>query len=128
MATLIRLKRKKTSGTTNAEGVKLRSGEPVYNLEDKKLYIGNKTTNDSIAEKLPEDQKHITEIENQDTADNATVSFSVGEASDNVYTKTVNRVAISRSLVLDSKYFGTEADRNKLTNVEVGTVFFQEAE
>lgn len=128
MATLIRLKRKKTSGTTNAEGVKLRSGEPVYNLEDKKLYIGNKTTNDSIAEKLPKDQKHITEIENQDTADNATVSFSVGEASDNVYTKTVNRVAISRSLVLDSKYFGTEADRNKLTNVEVGTVFFQEAE
>lgn len=148
MATLIRLKRKKTSGTTNEDSVKLRSGEPIYNLEDKKLYIGNTTANDSIAEKIPEAQKHITEVTDENTVEavvaknggtavdsgDATVSFSVGEATDNVYRKTVNNVNVAKGIVLSDIYYGNETKRTNLANhfkdgrIPPGTVFFQEAE
>lgn len=138
MPTLIRLKRKKSTGST---GVLLQSGEPYYNLDEKKLFIGN-DTGEAGATAIPSTQKHIAEITDKHpvtassakNAGDATVSFSVGEASDNQYTKTVNNVAITKGLILDEIYFGTETKRNNLATamgvdkIPKGTVFFQEAE
>ena len=55
MATLIRLKRKKSSGNN---GVVLTAGEAYYNLADKRLYVGN-TDNDDISSVS---KKHIAQI------------------------------------------------------------------
>lgn len=54
MATLIRLKRKVSSGNN---GITLKRGEPYYNISDKHLYVGNE--ND---EQLTNERKHITQI------------------------------------------------------------------
>lgn len=138
MATLIRLKRKKSKGNKNVE---LKSGEPYYNLKEKKLFVGNAVDNETENALLP-DQKHIAQITNtnevQETAavnsGDATVKFTVGEATDNKYEKTVNNVAITKGIILDPMYFGNETDRNNLASkmgvdkVPKGTVFFQEAE
>lgn len=142
MPTLIRLKRKKTAGTTNTSSVKLHSGEPVYNLAEKKLYIGGATANDKIPEMIPKQQKHIAEVTEEHpvvtnpakNAGDAVVSFSVGEASDNSYVKVVNNVDVARGIILDEIYFGNATKKNNLasamglTSVPKGTVFFQEVE
>lgn len=138
MATLIRVKRKKTTGNN---GVKLQGGEPYYNLQDKKLYVGTQTESD-VPVQMGDTQKHIAQITNtnevQETAavnsGDATVKFTVGEATDNKYEKTVNNVAITKGIILDPMYFGNETARNNLASkmgvdkVPKGTVFFQEAE
>lgn len=142
MATLIRFKRKK-SGDDNAD-VKLQRGEPYYNLGSKKLYVGNGNGVDDLPAPIPDTQKHIAEITEitdrnnlTDTPINegdATVSFTVGEATDNQYTKTVNNVAVTKGIILETMYFGTEDDREQLAGkmgldeVPPGTVFFQLAE
>lgn len=138
MATLIRVKRKKSTGNAS---VKLQGGEPYYNLVEKKLYIGDSTASDVPAE-MAEGKKHIAQITDVNphepssavTAGDATVNFTVGEATNNAYSKTVNNVAITKGIILDPMYFGTESARNQLANkmgvdkVPAGTVFFQEAE
>lgn len=139
MATLIRFKRKR-NGDNNAN-IKLQRGEPYYNLGSKKFYIGNDDGED-IPKVIPTDQKHIAEITDKNPvagssakdAGDATVSFTVGEALDNKYTKTVNNVAITKGIILDEIYFGNESKRKNLASamgvdkVPKGTVFFQEAE
>lgn len=138
MATLIRVKRKKNTGNAS---VKLQGGEPYYNLADKKLYIGDSTDSDVPAE-MVEGKKHIAEITDKNppesssavNAGDAVVNFTVGEAANNAYSKTVNNVAITKGIILDPMYFGNETARNNLATkmgvdkVPVGTVFFQEAE
>lgn len=140
MATLIRFKRKR-SGEDNAD-VKLQRGEPYYNLGSKKLYVGNGDDESDSPAPIPDTQKHIAEITDMNKltsssaidAGDATVSFTIGEATDNQYTKTVNNVAVTKGIILDPMYFGTENDRNQLAakmgldQVPPGTVFFQEAE
>lgn len=140
MATLIRFKRKK-NGADNAN-IKLQRGEPYYNLGAKKFYIGNDDGGADLSKEIPADQKHIAEITDKHpvtassakNAGDATVSFTVGEASDNQYTKTINNVAITKGIILDEIYFGKASKRNNLASamgveeVPKGTVFFQEAE
>ena len=138
MATLIRVKRKKNTGNAN---VKLQGGEPYYNLAEKKLYIGDSTDSDVPAE-MVEGKKHIAQITDTNpqtsnsavTDGDAVVNFTVGEATNNSYSKTVNNVAITKGIILDPMYFGNETARNNLAakmgveKVPTGTVFFQEAE
>ena len=144
MPTLIRFKRKMSK---NNENVELRRGEPYYNLDSKALYVGNKTgdlvaDNADLAVQLPETQKHIAEITDTHEvpeqagvlAGDNTISFTVGEARNNEYSKSVNNVPIAKGIVLDEFYFGTEEARNNLATkmgldqVPKGTVFFQVAE
>lgn len=81
MATLIRLKRKKS---TSNSGIILASGEPYYNLIDKRLYIGN-TNGENISSSS---KKHIAEITPIE-AGATTVKFQIGEDENNVYEKKI---------------------------------------
>lgn len=122
MATTIRVKRRTKEGN---DDVKLYGGEPYYNLHDKKLYIGN-STSDNTPEELS-DEKHIAQITRLDTEDDDVV-FSVGGASDNQYKKTVNNVSVARGLVLDDANYGTKDDMARIDSPKQGQVFFVKAE
>ena len=88
MATLIRLKRKVSSGNN---GITLKRGEPYYNISDKHLYVGNE--ND---EQLTNERKHITQItsvEGKDLGEGKdTVEFYIGEDTNNSYKKVIEYV------------------------------------
>ena len=88
MATLIRLKRKVSSGNN---GITLKRGEPYYNISDKHLYVGNE--ND---EQLTNERKHITQItsvEGKDLGEGKdTVEFYIGEDTNNCYKKVIEYV------------------------------------
>ena len=97
MATLIRLKRKVSSGNN---GITLKRGEPYYNISDKHLYVGNE--ND---EKLTNERKHITQItsvegigesgpdlNNDPWEGKDTVEFYIGEDTNNCYKKVIEYV------------------------------------
>ena len=90
MATLIRLKRKKSSGNN---GVVLTAGEAYYNLADKRLYVGN-TDNDDISSVSKKHIAQITAIE----AGATTVKFQLGEDESNVYEKTITAEAIEGTI------------------------------
>ena len=91
MSTIIRFKRRLTEGS---EGIKLLPGEPFFNVKDKKFYVGDENG-------TPYD---IVEIKNNNSGENSTISFTVGNHQ---YNKTINNVAHS-----------TEAE--KLTSTNIG--------
>lgn len=120
MATLIRFKRKKSSGDS---GVKLKSGEPYYNLQDHKLFVGN-NDEDDVTQK-----KHIAQITQNDSNNTPEIEFTIGDdASGNKYSKTINNVSVAKGLILDDDNYGTRAEMEALTSPEKGQVFFMEAE
>lgn len=105
MATLIRLKRKVSSGNN---GITLKRGEPYYNISDKHLYVGNE--ND---EQLTNERKHITQITSVEGKELSsipgendeifikdkdpwegkdTVEFYIGEDTNNSYKKVIEYV------------------------------------
>lgn len=86
MATLIKLRRKKSTGNA---GVTLAAGEAYYNLVDRNLFVGNKA-DESVSTK-----KHIAQITNLDTSNSATIKFQIGEDTNNVFTKTISAGNIS---------------------------------
>lgn len=90
MATLIRLKRKKSTGNS---GIILASGEPYYNLIDKRLYIGN-TNGENISSSS---KKHIAEITPIE-AGATTVKFQIGEDENNIYEKKITADAIEGTI------------------------------
>ena len=90
MATLIRLKRKKSSGNS---GVVLAAGEAYYNIADKRLYIGNTDGEDVSSDS----KKHIVQITPID-AGATTVKFQLGEDENNVYEKTITAEAIEGTI------------------------------
>lgn len=79
MATLIKVKRKRSTGNGN---MIVNSGEPFYNMADKHFYIGNKE-NESVSSK-----KHIAEITNLSSAAD-TISFQIGEDAKNKFEKKI---------------------------------------
>ena len=81
MATLIRLKRKKSSGNA---GIVLASGEAYYNTADKRLYIGNTDGEDVSSDS----KKHIVQITPIEVGA-ATIKFQLGEDESNVYEKKI---------------------------------------
>lgn len=91
MSTIIRFKRKLTAGS---EEIKLLPGEPFFNLNDNHFYIGNK-------DGKPYD---IVEITNNNSGENSTISFSVGNHQ---YSKIINNVThATESEKLTSKSVG----------------------
>ena len=70
----IQFKRKKSSGVSS---VKLSAGEPLYNLNDKKFYIG--ASDDSTP------SKHLTEVTVGSATSNQS-KISIGEATNNDFT------------------------------------------
>ena len=103
MATLIKLKRKATTGNN---GIKLSRGEPFYNIADKHLYIGHENNEDlstnsrmHIAQvtglNLNNEPPTGTEYDDVEYFCNGkdTVSFSIGEDMNNSYSKKIERVA-----------------------------------
>lgn len=90
MATLIRLKRKKSSGNS---GVVLAAGEAYYNTADKRLYIGNTDGEDVSSDS----KKHIVQITPID-AGATTVKFQLGEDENNVYEKKITAEAIEGTI------------------------------
>lgn len=90
MATLIRLKRKKSSGNT---GIVLAAGEAYYNTADKRLYIGNTDGEDASSAS----KKHIAQITPIDAGE-TTVKFQLGEDENNVYEKTIRADAIEGTI------------------------------
>ena len=81
MATLIRLKRKKSSGNA---GIVLAAGEAYYNTADKRLYIGNTDGEDVSSDS----KKHIVQITPIEVGA-ATIKFQLGEDESNVYEKKI---------------------------------------
>lgn len=90
MATLIRLKRKKSSGNA---GIVLAAGEAYYNTADKRLYIGNTDGEDASSTS----KKHIAQITPID-AGATTVKFQLGEDESNVYEKRIVAEAIEGTI------------------------------
>lgn len=72
----IQLKRKKSTGSSS---VKLKSGEPLYNLQDKQLYIGHNE------EENLGSRKHLTEWSVSAGAAKSLL-LAIGEAKDNTVT------------------------------------------
>ena len=110
MATTIRFKR----STSNKTGIVLKRGEPFYNTTTKKLYIGN-SEDESLATK-----KAITDITSLSTTDSTKVEFTIGENSNNKYTKIIDNVNHAASA--DN---ATQADSatnvDNITNLSTGT-------
>ena len=90
MATLIRLKRKKSSGNA---GIVLAAGEAYYNTADKRLYIGNTDGEDLSSDS----KKHIVQITPIE-AGATTVKFQLGEDESNVYEKKITADAIEGTI------------------------------
>lgn len=90
MATLIRLKRKKSSGNA---GIVLAAGEAYYNTADKRLYIGNTDGEDVSSDS----KKHIVQITPIE-AGATTVKFQLGEDESNVYEKKITADAIEGTI------------------------------
>lgn len=90
MATLIRLKRKKSSGNA---GIVLAAGEAYYNTADKRLYIGNTDGEDVSSDS----KKHIVQITPIE-AGATTVKFQLGEDESNVYEKRITADAIEGTI------------------------------
>lgn len=90
MATLIRLKRKKSSGNA---GIVLAAGEAYYNTADKRLYIGNTDGEDVSSDS----KKHIVQITPIE-AGATTVKFQLGEDENNVYEKKITADAIEGTI------------------------------
>lgn len=88
MATLIKLRRKKSSGNN---GVTLAAGEAYYNLADKHLFVGN-SENEEVTSK-----KHIAQITPIEKGSN-TIAFQIGEDSSNLYEKTIDAGTLSGSI------------------------------
>lgn len=126
MADIIRFKRKRSRGNSD---VTLRAGEPYYNAEDKKFYVGAQDNGN-----FPE--KHIAEVTSQNSSEDAVVCFRIGEAEDNVFHKTINNVQnahvskkVNGQVVLSSSFYGIENPNNSsnpdLQDAEVGSIYIQ---
>lgn len=113
MATLIRLKRKKSSGNN---GIVLAAGEAYYNTVDKHLYIGN-TDGEDVSE---DSKKHIAQITKLE-ADDKTISFQIGEDSENVYTKRITAASIDGT-VSNAENVTTSINGKAITDIFSGTV------
>lgn len=86
MATTIRFKRR--TSKTDSSDVKLHEGEPFYNTQSHRLYIGNKDN-----ETIDTNKKHITQIIALNTSDNDNlIKFQIGEDENNVFEQRVNNV------------------------------------
>lgn len=134
MATLIRLKRKVSSGNN---GITLKRGEPYYNVSDQRFYIGNedgeKLDENSIdIAKIQSIEKvlHPTQLKKEPWGESDTVSFQVGGNSENIYEKRISYVENSyRSVVSDTakeieggcvSSIGFDPDENSLVIAYVG--------
>lgn len=106
MATLIRLKRKKSSGNA---GIVLAAGEAYYNTADKRLYIGNTDGEDASSAS----KKHIAQITPIDAGE-TTVKFQLGEDENNVYEKTIRADAIEGTI-------SSAKDATNVTSTIAGT-------
>lgn len=71
----IQFKRKKSTGVSS---VKLSAGEPLYNLQDKKFYIGASDDSTPV--------KHLTEVTVGSAGTTNKSKISIGEASSNDFT------------------------------------------
>lgn len=87
MSTLIRLKRKKSKGN---DGVVLSAGEAYYNLEDKRLYVGNEDGENVLRESNDPNglKKHIAQVTELE-AEGSTIKFQIGEDEHNIYEKKI---------------------------------------
>lgn len=107
----IQFKRKKSTGIgTN----KLSAGEPLYNLYDKKLYIGGNVSSDETP------SKHLTEI-TVGAASSKQSKISVGEASDNDFTL---KAGTGMNLTTSGRVVTVAADHNIVNNSSGATVAF----
>lgn len=106
MATLIRLKRKKSSGNA---GIVLAAGEAYYNTADKRLYIGNTDGEDVSSDS----KKHIVQITPIE-AGATTVKFQLGEDESNVYEKKITADAIEGTI-------SSAKDATNVTSTIAGT-------
>lgn len=94
MASVIRLRRKKSDSDKQAAAVALLAGEPFYDAAKKNLYVGN-ADGEVVGNK-----KHIAEVTNTGTNNTATLKFQLGEDTTNTFQHTVNKVDLAKSLQL----------------------------
>lgn len=107
----IQFKRKKSTGIgTN----KLSAGEPLYNLYDKKLYIGGNASSDETP------SKHFTEI-TVGAASSKQSKISVGEATNNDFTL---KAGTGMDLTTSGRVVTIAADHNIVNNSSGATVAF----
>lgn len=107
----IQFKRKKSTGIgTN----KLSAGEPLYNLYDKKLYIGGNASSDETP------SKHLTEI-TVGAASSKQSKISVGEATNNDFTL---KAGTGMNLTTSGRVVTIAADHNIVNNSSGATVAF----
>ena len=82
MAEVIKFKRKRSTGN---ESVNLLSGEPYYNIEDGKFYIG---VEDNKIPDLAINQPVRKDLDTED-AENNRISIQIGPNENNKYEKTI---------------------------------------
>lgn len=116
MASVIRLRRKKSDSTQDTAAVALLSGEPFYDAAKKNLYVGNDDG------EVVGDKKHIAEVTNKGTNNTATLKFQLGEDEENSFEHTVNNVDLAKSLQLKDGEYGATLP----TAGTKGRVFFVE--
>ena len=111
MSTQIKLKR-----TTDADkSPVLDAGEPFYNLTDKKLFVGNEDSKNLAG------RKHIAQVTKNSEDNSDTITFSVGEASDNTFIQKIDNVDNAALAAKSTESLATGLV-GKFTGTSVGSI------